>query len=90
MSRSFHISGILFLATAFILSLLASVSLPALDLVRVTFGMPMGPPGERALYIHELRVRFFIYYSAVVTCCTDMSLDAARRLVSTQIVARLR
>ena len=61
MSPSFHVSGVLFLATALLLSLLASVSLPSLDLVRVTFGAPVGPPGVRSFYIHELRVRILRY-----------------------------
>ena len=57
--RSFHIPGVAFLLTAFLLLFLTSISLPyltALDFVRTTFasGSSSAPPAADA--VKELRV----------------------------------
>lgn len=70
MSRTYFILGITFLLTAFILSLLVSLSLPSVDVVRVDFGSSVnrGKP-QQPEYIEELRVSakvFLKYFTATV------------------------
>ena len=64
MSRAFCIPGVFFLFFAFVLSLLASISLPflpALDITRTHFGAG-AVQGSNQTVMSELRVCFILSY----------------------------
>ena len=89
MPRSFHIPGVAFLLTAFLLLFLTSISLPyltGLDFVRTTFasGSSSSPPAADA--VKELRVsvqspdRYYIYVQffpewGVGVGCTPLEIE---------------